>query len=613
MPSNLNLVGAKLRRAFSLLPYFPRTLRLVRDAAPGWTVAWVALLAVQGLLPAATVTLTRSVVDSLVPVLRRGATWQTIWPALLPLGLMAVVLLVGGVLRSVAGWVRATLAELVQDHIRALIHHKSVEVDLAYYDLPDYFDHLHRAQNEASYRPMMLLGNLGTMLQHGITLVAMVAVLLRYGVWLPIALVASTLPAFFVLLHHRLRLYRWRLLATAPERRSWYYDWLLTARQTAAEMRVLDLGAHFQAAYEAVRGQLRGERRRLARDQALAEATASACGLLVTAGAGLWMVWRTTQQQTSLGDLALFFQAFNQGQGLAGSLLASVGEAYSNSLFLGDLFEFLALDRKVVEQERARPAPSPLQQGIVLDHVGFRYPGSQRAALRDFSLTIPAGRITAVVGRNGAGKSTLVKLLCRLYDPDAGAVQIDGVDLRQMRVREVRRLVTVLMQEPVQYSATLAENVALGDLAASPGTAAIASALEEAGANDIVARLPDGHATLLGKWFAGGTDLSVGEWQRIALARAFQRRAPIMILDEPTSAMDPWAEADWLERFRALAQGRTALIITHRFTTAMYADCIHVMDDGRVIESGAHQDLLAKGGAYARAWQRQMRTGGVGS
>ena len=609
MSGSLNLIAAKLRRAFSLLPYFPRTLRLVRDAAPGWTVVWVALLAVQGLLPAATVTLTRSVVDSLVPVLRRGATWQTIWPALLPLGLMGVVLLVGGVVRSAAGWVRATLAELVQDHIRGLIHRKSVEVDLAYYDLPEYFDHLHRAQNEASYRPMMLLGNLGSMLQHGITLVAMVAVLLRYGVWLPIALVVSTLPAFFVLLHHRLRLYRWRLLATAPERRSWYYDWLLTARQTAAEMRVLDLGAHFQSAYEAVRGQLRGERRKLARDQALAEATASACALLVTAGAALWMVWRTTQQQTSLGDLALFFQAFSQGQGLAGSLLASVGEAYSNSLFLGDLFEFLALDRKVVEQERARPAPSPLQQGIVLDQVGFRYPGSQRAALRDFSLTIPAGRITAVVGRNGAGKSTLVKLLCRLYDPDAGSVQIDGIDLRQVRVREVRRLVTVLMQEPVQYSATLAENVALGDLAASPGAAAVANAIAEAGAGDIVARLPEGPATLLGKWFAGGTDLSVGEWQRIALARAFQRRAPIMILDEPTSAMDPWAEADWLARFRTLAEGRTALIITHRFTTAMYADCIHVMDDGRVIESGSHQELLAKGGAYARAWERQMRTG----
>jgi ATP-binding cassette subfamily B protein len=613
MPGSLNLIAAKLRRVFALLPYFPRTLALVRDAAPGWTVAWVVLLAVQGLLPVATVTLTRSVVDSLVPVLRRGATWQNVWPTLLPLGLMAAVLLVGGVLRSTAGWVRASLSELVQDHIRALIHRKSVEVDLAYYDLPEYFDHLHRAQHEASYRPMMLLENLGSMLQHSITLVAMVAVLLRYGVWLPAALVVSTLPAFFVLLHHRLRLYRWRLLATAPERRSWYYDWLLTARQTAAELRLLDLGAHFQSAYEAVRSQLRGERRKLARDQGLAEAAASACGLLVTAGAALWMVWRTTQQQTSLGDLALFFQAFNQGQGLAGSLLASVGEAYSNSLFLGDLFEFLSLDRKVVEQERALPAPSALGQGISFDKVSFRYPGSNRVALQDFSLAIPAGSITAVVGRNGAGKSTLVKLLCRLYDPDAGSVRIDGVDLRQMRVREVRRLVTVLMQEPVQYSATVAENIALGDLAASPGPGVIENAIGEAGAEEIVTRLPEGQKTLLGKWFAGGTDLSVGEWQRIALARAFQRRAPVIILDEPTSAMDPWAEADWLTRFRTLAQRRTALIITHRFTTAMYADRIHVMDEGRVIESGGHQELLAKGGAYALAWQRQMRAGGLGS
>jgi ATP-binding cassette subfamily B protein len=609
MPSSLNLIAAKLRRALSLLPYLPRTLGLVWNAAPGWTVAWVVLLAVQGLLPVATVTLTRSVVDSLVPIVRRGATWEAVWPTLLPLGLMAAVLLLGGALRSAAGWVRASLSELVQDHIRSLIHRKSVEVDLAYYDLPDYFDHLHRAQNEASYRPMMLIENLGSMLQHGITLVAMVAVLLRYGVWLPAALVISTLPAFFVVLHHRVRLYRWRLLATEPERRSWYYSWLLTARQTAAELRLLDLGAHFQSTYEAVRSKLRGERRKLARDQGLAEATASACGLLVTAGAALWMLWKTTQQQTSLGDLALFFQAFNQGQGLAGSLLASVGEAYSNSLFLGDLFAFLSLERKVVDQDRALPVPSALSQGIALEKVSFRYPGSNRAALQDFSLAIPAGRITAVVGRNGAGKSTLVKLLCRLYDPDAGSVQIDGVNLRQMRVREVRRLITVLMQEPVQYSATVAENIALGDLEASPGQAAIEKAIGEAGADEIVTRLPEGQGTLLGKWFAGGTDLSVGEWQRIALARAFQRRAPVIILDEPTSAMDPWAEADWLARFRALAQGRTALIITHRFTTAMYADCIHVMDEGRVIESGGHEELLAKGGAYAHAWQGQMRAG----
>ncbi len=609
MPGSLHIVAEKLRRGLSLLPHFPRTLGLVWAAAPGWTLAWVVLLAVQGLLPVATVTLTRAVVDSLVSALRRGATWPAVWPSLLPLGLMAAVLLASEILNSAGGWVRASLSELVQDHIRALIHRKSVEVDLSYYDLPDYFDHLHRAQNEATYRPVMLLDNLGTMLQHGITLVAMVAVLLPYGVWLPFALVISTLPAFFVVLHHRVRLYSWRLQASASERRSWYFDWLLTAREAAAELRLLDLGAHFQSAYEAVRSKLRGERRQLVRNQGLAEAAAGACGLVVTALAALWMVRRTVQQQSSLGDLALFFSAFNQGQRLARSLLQSVGEAYSNSMFLGDLFEFLSLERKVVDQERALPAPPAPSQGIAIEKVSFRYPGSNRQALQDFSLAIPAGRITAVVGRNGAGKSTLVKLLCRLYDPDAGKVSVDGVDLRQLRVRDIRRLVTVLLQEPVQYSTTVAENVALGDIDSLPGPTAVENSIDEAGATEIVARLPEGRATLLGKWFEGGTDLSVGEWQRIALARAFQRRAPVIILDEPTSAMDPWAEADWLERFRRLARGRTALIITHRFTTAMHADRIHVMDDGRVIESGGHEELLAQGGAYARAWQRQMRVG----
>ena len=609
MPGSLNIVAAKLRRGLSLLPHLPPTLGLVWDAAPGWTVAWVVLLAAQGLLPVATVTLTRSVVDSLVLVVRRGAAWEIVWPTLLPLGLMAAVVLAGELLRSTSGWVRASLSELVQDHIRALIHRKSVEVDLSYYDLPDYFDHLHRAQSEATYRPGMLLENLGAMLQHGLTLVAMVAILLPFGAWIPVALLASTLPALFVVLHHRVRLYRWRLQSSASERRSWYYDWLLTARETAAELRLLDLGVHFQSAYAAVRGRLRGERRKLAREQGLAEAAASAGGLLVTALAALWMVRRTVQQQASLGELALFFSAFSQGQRLARSLLESVGEAYSNSMFLGDLYEFLSLERKVVDRDGALSAPPAPKQGITFDKVSFGYPGGNRSALRDFSLTIPAGGITAVVGRNGAGKSTLVKLLCRLYDPDAGAVHIDGVDLRQMRLRDVRRMVTVLLQEPVQYSATVAENIALGDIDARSGQNSIEDAIDRAGAKEIVARLPQGNATLLGKWFEGGTDLSVGEWQRIALARAFQRLAPVIILDEPTSAMDPWAEADWLERFRKLAAGRTALIITHRFTTAMYADRIHVMDEGRVIESGTHEELLTLAGAYASAWQRQMRAG----
>jgi ATP-binding cassette subfamily B protein len=240
--------------------------------------------------------------------------------------------------------------------------------------------------------------------------------------------------------------------------------------------------------------------------------------------------------------------------------------------------------------------------------VNFRYPGSRDPALHNFSLDIPAGQIVAIVGANGAGKSTLVKLLCRLYDPDAGRIEIDGTDIRQYPLAELRRMMTVLFQNPVHYHATVTENIGLGDASegsATSQTSAVRAAAQAAGAARMIEQLPAGYDTLLGKWFDDGTELSGGQWQRLALARACWRQAPIILLDEPTSAMDPWSEADWMDRFRAHAAGRTAIMITHRMTTAMRADTIHVMRYGRIVESGGHGALSTHGGFYTQAWATQ--------
>ncbi len=238
----------------------------------------------------------------------------------------------------------------------------------------------------------------------------------------------------------------------------------------------------------------------------------------------------------------------------------------------------------------------------------FRYSGSASPALNGIDLEIQAGRITAVVGANGAGKSTLLKLACRFYDPDEGAVEWDGTNLRDLDLAELRRSISVLFQEPVHYNATAAENIALGDIASQPDLSRIQAAAEQAGAARVIDRYQDGYQHLLGRWFEKGAELSTGEWQRIALARAFLRAAPVIVLDEPTSAMDPWAEADWLRRFRQLSAGRTAMVITHRFTTAMIADSIYVMVAGQVVERGSHTELIAAGGLYAQGWNSQMRT-----
>jgi ATP-binding cassette subfamily B protein len=255
-----------------------------------------------------------------------------------------------------------------------------------------------------------------------------------------------------------------------------------------------------------------------------------------------------------------------------------------------------------------RPIPNAvlkLEHAIRFRGVTFRYPGTQSIALCGLDLEIPAKRITAIVGTNGAGKSTLLKLLCRFYDPDEGSIELDGIDLRKFDLDALRGALTVLFQQPVHYNATAAENIALGAPTGNVSLAAVEAAAESAGAAEVINSLPNRYDQLLGRRFENGMELSTGEWQRIALARAFLRKAPILILDEPTSAMDPWAEADWLSRLQRLAVGHTVIVITHRFTTAMIADTIHVMSEGQVLESGSHEHLLQKGGLYSRGWWAQ--------
>ena len=334
------------------------------------------------------------------------------------------------------------------------------------------------------------------------------------------------------------------------------------------------------------------------------------------------MVWQAMHGRMTAGALAMFFVAFTQSQAIVRSLLHNAGQVYPNSLFLGNLFQFLALEGETAASSHAKVRLKPdatyepdattavdrrLRRGIRFESVTFSYPGATTQALWNFSLDVPAGRTIAIVGPNGAGKSTIIKLLCRFYEPDSGSIWIDGANIRERPAADIRELTSVLFQDPVRFAATVADNVAPGATPIAPS--AIAAAVRAAGAEQIIEQLPRGYDTLLGKWFDDGVELSGGEWQRIALARAFLRDAPILLLDEPTSAMDSWAEADWFDRFRQAAAGRTTIIITHRFTTAMQADVIHVLEDGRIVESGSHQKLLDLGGRYAYSWARQTQGG----
>ena len=606
------LTGGVMQRGHDLarpLAQVPRALRLIWQATPRLTSAWAVILVVQGLLPAAIVYFTRLVVDGLVAAIAaHGAAPQVgrvaFWAALI-----VIAMLWNEGFQIALEYVRTAQAEYVQDYIKELIHRQSIAIDMAYYETAEFYDRLERARSEASSRSLTLIESSGSLMQSGITLVAMAAILLPYGPWLPLALVAGTLPALYSVLRFDRRYHRWWQRTTADRRWAQYYDVMLTHNETAAEVRLFQLGAHFRSAYQALQRRLRGERLALLRRQAVVQFGAAALALAVVGAALLSMAGRALGGQISLGELAFFYQAFTRGQSLLRALLGSAGQLYTSSLYLENLFAFLDLPSQIVDPAQPQPLPPLLRKHIVFRNVSFRYPNSARSSLENFSLTIPAGKVAAIVGENGVGKTTLLKLLCRFYDPEQGSIEIDGVDLRDFAIADLRRFITVLFQSPVPYHATVANNIALGDLEASDDKAAIEQAAYAASAAGMIGRLPHGYDTLLGTWFADGTDLSGGEWQRIAMARALLRRAPVMILDEPTSALDPWAEGEWFDRFKAQLGSRTAIAITHRFTIAMRADIIFVMHEGRVVEQGSHDELLAGDGLYAQSWAAQLNDG----
>lgn len=605
MSQTIKQLIAATDRLRQQLPYLPRAFRLVRNAAGGLTVFWMLLLLAQGLLPVASVYLTRTLVNGVASITGAGSGWQGA-QQLIPAAIaMVTVLIAIELCQSVGKWLRTAQSELVQDHVHELIHKQAMRLDLSFFDNPGYYDQLHRARIDALSRPAALIENTGNLLQSLITLAAMGWVLLSFGIWIPLLLMIGTIPALLVVLRHTIRYHRWRQQNTAAIRQTSYYDLMLTQRDAAAEMRLFGLGAHFRSLFQRLRLRLRQEQIQLARSEAVAQGVAAIFGLASIAAALGWMIRLAMRGVIGLGDLALFYQAFFQGQQMMRSLLGSAGEIYRNLAFLENLFEFLTLEPRI--DDPVEPLPHPgLKRDITLHDVTFSYPGSSRIALDNFSLSIPAGKITALVGENGAGKTTLIKLLCRFYDPEKGQIMLDGMDIRTLELAEIRQRITVLFQDPVHYHDSVRNNIAFGDIASDPCMERIEAAAAASGADAPISRLPRGYEAVLGKWF-GGAELSGGEWQRLALARAFLRSADLIILDEPTSAMDSWAEADWLARFRQLVAGRTALIITHRFTTALQADMIHVMDRGRIIESGTHRELIAAKGHYEESWSRQMR------
>lgn len=591
----------------SFLEPFRLALQFVWQSSPRLLLTGVIVRLVQGLLPLAVLYLTKLLIDAVTEALRApssDASLSQIWTILAALAGVAVLAVV---MTSIGSILLRIHNQVVTDHMYDVLQTKSVEVDLEYYENAQYQDTLHRAQQEAPHRPTAVLNALLQFGQDAISFAAMAGILwwLHWSV-LPV-LALTALPFFFVRVRQSSQLFEWERSRTTLERKSWYLNWLLMHGTAAKEVRLFDLGHRVRQSFRDVRAVLRRERIGLERRWVVLSVLSQVVGIAGVFGLYGFVAVRTLQGSLTVGDLIMFFQAVQRASGYLENLGWSVSSVNENRLFLTMLQDFLAVPSRLSSPPAPRTFPSPIRTGLAFERVSFQYPGEARVAVRDFTFSIRPGEHVAFVGANGAGKTTLIKLLCRLYDPTDGRITIDGTDLRELRLTDVRAAVSGIFQDFVKYQMTVCENIGLGMAPDAVPPETVATAARQAGIHEAVERLPQQYDTVLGKLFEGGHELSIGEWQKVALARAVLRDSQILILDEPTSAMDAKAEAELFERFHELAKGRMAILISHRLSTVKMADRIYVVDRGLIVEQGTHDELMQQQGLYSTLFLTQAQ------
>lgn len=597
---------ARLRRLLTSIEGtvrgLPRVAKLTWQASPAMTIVVLLSTVVSGLMPTLTAYLAKLLLDAVVAAVRgQGSTARIVEIT----GFQLAVFTFTAVSTALTNIAQQLLQERMTLTIRHQVMAHASRMDLSFFEDSVSYDLLRQASQEAPSRPVSMMSSALSLGRTAITFGSMIGLLVSISPLLAVISLLAPVPAFISQSRYGGRAFMLALYVSPIRRRLDYLSQLVTVDTYAKETKLFGLGPYLVDRFRKLGQTYYGRERKLATTRNLVGTAWSLLSTVSGSAIALYIALEAVGGRLTIGDLALYTSAATAVQTSVSGLFNGFSGMYENNLYLDTLYQFLAMEPKITAPPRPRPLPEPVRGHVEFQEVTFCYPGAGQPALESVSFEIRPGETVAVVGRNGAGKSTLFKLLCRLYDPTAGRILLDGVDIREFEPARLRSLISAMFQDYVTYQGTAAENIGLGQLDHLEDRPRISEAGGRAGVAERIESLPKGYDSPLGRWFDQGVNLSGGEWQKIALARAFVRDSPILILDEPTSALDARAEHDLFTRLRVLAHGRTTLYISHRFSTVRQAGKILLLDHGKLAEQGTHAELMALEGAYAELFTLQ--------
>ncbi|HXB07142.1 MAG TPA: ABC transporter ATP-binding protein [Puia sp.] len=583
--------------------HLTRTLRLIWSISKKWTtLTLVSIIAESGLY-----LLLLYIFKHLINEVTRATPFddekirRVVW---------YLVVITAGTIVYVTVKALATLAienqaQRVKESIDEKIHECAVNLDLAFFESPAYFDTMKRARDAGPEAPNNVVLNLADITKNGLTLVAIGSILVSIS-WLLLPLLALFVaPTLLVRIRFAGQLYQWRRRQTPVERQATYLSSLITEDVPAKEIRGYGLGSHIREMYTAIRVRLMRERLQMTRSNTFKELVTNIMATLGLFACITFLCFSMIKGRISVGDLSLFLIVFPQSFAILQLMSQGISGLYQNNIFINNLFELFDLRATLKEPEDPQPVPQSEGVDLVVENMSFTYPHAREPALRNVSLRVPPGKIIAIVGLNGAGKTTLIKLLCRLYDPSEGRILMDGTDIRAFRSTEYRKHISAVFQDFGRFNVTAAENIRWGDIDGDRPESEIEEAARKSGAHDYIRKFPEGYGTMMGRIFENGREVSIGQWQKLAIARSFYSNSRFVIFDEATSALDAVSEDELFQSFRQRIGNRAALIISHRLSAVRHADHIYVMGDGRVQQHGTHEELVTMGGTYSKLFLKK--------